>query len=184
MLSVAFLLAEMFKKNASHIMGLESLGNCFKCLSVWNTRRCHQKWAFILSAIIFFFLLACQEHNQRLQSSYATYKKENVINQEENRRLLGENTNLQQELMQMQKEKEQLHSDIVGLLQETGALQTKVQAAKAPWSHNSLRLSRIMCLYRDLDIFFKVALILQVTEQNKMQQSINTQHEFEKTQVH
>lgn len=131
-----------------------------------------------------FVFFACQEHNQRLQSSYATYKEENVINQEENRRLLEGNTNLQQELMQMQKEKEKLYSDIVDLLQENNTLQTKVQATKAPWSHNLLRLSRIMCLYRDLDVFFKVALILQVTEQNNMQQSIKTQHEFEKTQVY
>lgn len=137
----------------------------------------------IVGHLFFFFLLA-QEHNQRLQSSYATYKKENVINQEENRRLLDKNMNLQQELMQMQKEKEKLYSDIVGLLQENSTLQTKVQATKAPWSQNLLRLSRIMCLYQDLDIFFKVALILQVTEQNKMKQSINAQHEFEKTQVH
>lgn len=128
-----------------------------------------------------FFSLLAQEHNQRLQSSYATYKKENVINQEENRRLLDKNMNLQQELMQMQKEKEKLYSDMVGLLQENSTLQTKVQAL---WSPNLLRLSRITCLYQDLDIFFKVALILQVTEQNKMQQSINTQHDFEKTQVH
>lgn len=40
-----------------------------------------------------------------------------------------------------------------------------------------------MCLYRDLDILFKVAVILQVTEQNNIQQSIKTQHEFEKTKV-
>lgn len=126
---------------------------------------------------------ACQEHNQRLQSSYATYKEENIINQQENRRLLEGNTTLQEELLQMQKEKEKLYGHIVGLLQENNALQTKVHAAKASGSHNILRLSRIMCLYQALEVFVKVAFILQVTEQNNMHHSVQTQHEFEKTQV-
>lgn len=113
-----------------------------------------------------------------------TYKEENIINQQENRRLKEGSTKLQQELIQMQKEKEKLYSEVVGLLQENKTLQTKVQATKAPWSQKLLRLSRIMCLYWDLDVFFKVAFILQITEQNKMQQSIKTQHEFEKAQVY
>lgn len=58
------------------------------------------------------------------------------------------------------------------------------KGAKAPCSHNLLRLSRIMCLYRALDAFFKVGFIFQVTEQNNAQQSMKTQHEFEKAQVY
>lgn len=62
-----------------------------------------------------------QEYNQRLQSSYEAY----VVNQQENKRLCEKTTTLQQELMQMQ---------ISGLVQENGALQTKVLNTKATWS--------------------------------------------------
>lgn len=54
-----------------------------------------------------------QESNQRLQSSYEAY----VVNQQENKRLYEKSTTLQQELMQRQ---------ILGLVQENGALQMKV----------------------------------------------------------
>lgn len=149
-----------------------------KCIA-WNALKRYQKWT--LSSWPLFCLFDRQEHNQRLQSSYASYKEENVINQQENKRLLEENTNLQQEIMQMQKEKEKLYSDIVSQLQENNILQTKVEATNAPW--NLSRLSRIMCWEPHLDIFLKVAVILQVTEQGNMQQTIKTQHEFEKTKV-